>query len=175
VKINEIIAEAFQVTKNGTPILGQGAGKTWKNFAKSALMGANFTHRKNQNPEDDALIHQALTTLSLPEPGNNANAQTVGPTPPPPKEGTVQLVQAANGEQYFKAYSGTWHKKGATPADFSVGGTKITKPAEIEALDKLLPTAKLVGVKPDPKYPTGDAWVYDQRKTALLAKRGGKI
>ena len=87
-----------------------------------------------------------------------------------PAEGSVLLVKAANGEQYFKSYSGTWHLKGKTPNDFSVGGTKIVNPAEITALDALLSQAKLVGVKPATNEP-GNAWVYDERKTKLLNKR----
>jgi hypothetical protein len=96
------------------------------------------------------------------------------PQVPNPQEGSVLLVKAANGEQYFKSYKGTWHVKGAVPQEFSVGGTKITNPAQTTELDKLLPQAKLVGIKPDPKDNTGQAFLYDQRKTALLAKRSGK-
>jgi hypothetical protein len=90
-----------------------------------------------------------------------------------PEEGSVLLVQAANGDQYFKSFKGTWHLKGKAPNDFSVGGTKITNPADITALDALLPQAKLIGVKPATNEPS-DAWVYDERKTKLLARRGKK-
>jgi hypothetical protein len=108
-------------------------------------------------------------------------AKNTPPTPPTstpqvpnPQEGSVLLVTAANGEQYFKSYKGTWHVKGSVPQEFSVGGTKITDPSQITQLDKLLSQAKLIGVKPDPKDNTGQAFLYDQRKTALLAKRSGK-
>jgi hypothetical protein len=103
-----------------------------------------------------------------------AHATQPQPVAKLPAEGTVLLVTATNGQQYFKSYNGTWHAKGTIPQEFSVGGTKITNPAEISALDGLLPQAKLVGVKPDPKDNTGQAFLYDQRKTALLAKRRGK-
>ena len=89
-----------------------------------------------------------------------------------PQEGSVLLVKAANGEYYFKSYNGTWHLKGKAPDDFSVGGTKIANPADVTALDALLPKAQLVGIKPVPNEPP-TAWVYDQRKTALLNKRRG--
>lgn len=104
-----------------------------------------------------------------------AEPEVTPPAPiPNPQEGSVLLVSAPNGNSYFKTYKGTWHIKGKSATDFSVGGTKVTEPKDIEALDRLLSNAKLVGVKHDSKDPTGNAWVYDQRKTALLAKRSGK-
>ena len=85
-----------------------------------------------------------------------------------PPEGGVFLVKASNGNQYFKSYKGTWHNKGTVPDELSVGGTKITNPTEISALEALLPASQLVGVKPDPKDNTGQAYLIDRRKTAIL-------
>lgn len=116
-------------------------------------------------------IHQRDDELNVDDPIG------VSTTPlrqiPNPQEGSVLLIKADNGEQYFKSYTGTWHLKGTIPQEFSVGGTKITNPAEISVLDGLLSQAKLIGVKPDPKDNTGQAFLYDQRKTALLNKRRG--
>ena len=90
---------------------------------------------------------------------------------PNPEEGTVLQVTAANGLQYFKSYTGSWHQKGTNPNDFSVGGTKVTNPAETSVLDNLLSKAKKIAVKPDKTDRTGNAWVYDERRTKLLQKR----
>lgn len=149
-------------------------GKQSKQASWSAGKGDKEEYLKNyrdklRNIEIDKIkkIHQRDNELNVDDPTTTAQPQISNP-----QEGSVLLVKAANGEYYFKSYNGTWHLKGKAPDDFSVGGTKIANPADVTALDALLPKAQLVGVKPVPNEPP-TAWVYDQRKTALLNKRRG--
>lgn len=150
-KINDIIAEGWGTVASNLAkdFVGIDRDKPWINKTNA--------NKQFAQPSIDQAQAQADTRESMPN----------------PKEGSVLLVRAPNGEQYFKSYTGSWHLKGKLPADFSVGGTKITAPKDIAALDQLLPDATLVGVKPDPKNPNGDSWIYDKRNTALLAKRSG--
>ena len=137
---------------------------------------ANWTHSSgdkqaymSQYEKDIDQANRDYRTATTPVSGPES-ATTVAN----PKEGSVLLVSAPNGNTYFKTYTGSWHLRGKSATDYSVGGTKITATKDIDALDRLLPNAKVIGVKLDPRNPTGNAWVYDQRKTALLAKRSGK-
>lgn len=137
---------------------------------EKAIDQANRDYRTATNAPAIATQGQAQATGQF----KTNPARTTPQAPiPNPKEGSVLLVKAPNGEEYFKSYTGSWHQKGKMSTDFSVGGTKITEPKDIVALDRLVPNGKLVGVKLDPRDPTGNAWVYDKRNTALLAKRSG--
>jgi hypothetical protein len=163
VKINEVIAEGLYdfVSK-----LGQ--QKAQANWAKG---NADKTSYMADYEKQLGKIHQdyRAAVAGLETPTTSASEKA---TVPP--EGGVFLVKASNGNQYFKSYKGTWHNKGTVPDELSVGGTKITNPTEISALEALLPAAQLVGVKPDPKDNTGQAYLIDRRKTAILKKRYGK-
>ena len=133
--------------------------------------GGKKTPYMAQHEKDLARVHQTYRAATAQPDAPIDEPEVQIPNPP---EGAVLLVTAPNGNSYFKTYTGSWHIKGASATDFSVGGTKITEPKNTTVLDQLLPTAKLVGVKPDPRDASGNAWTYDQRKTALLAKRSGK-
>jgi hypothetical protein len=172
VKINDIIAESAydwfsklsQQSKQANWSAGKGNKEEYLKNYRNKLRDIEVDKIKK--------IHQRDNELNVYDP-TNVNTTTLRQIPNP-QEGSVLLVKAANGEQYFKSYTGTWHLKGTIPQEFSVGGTKITDPAEISVLDGLLSQAKLIGVKPDPKDNTGQAFLYDQRKTALLSRRSAK-
>jgi len=150
-------------------LTGIAQSKKQADWAKS---GGNRNAHMGHHEKELARIHQGYraATAGPDEPFTPSEEPQI----PNPQEGSVLLVTAPNGSTYFKTYTGSWHTKGQAAIDFSVGGTKVTAPKDIEVLDQLLPKAKLVGVKPNPRDASGNAWTYDQRKTALLAKRGGK-
>ena len=170
-----------EVTEGYWSTLGQGLARDLVGGAGSVnTQKSNLDKRKQDLQNRQAKLSQVQANLAGQQQANQQfktnparDKTTTEPlTVPNPKEGSVMLVKAANGEQYFKSYNGTWHLKGKAPDDYSVGGTQITNPADKLALDKLLPQAQLIGVKPATNEP-GDVWVYDKRKTLLLNKHRG--
>lgn len=62
-KINEIIAEAaFQITKNGKPIVGTGAGALWKNKLDKLKFGASLIKPPKPLPSDQVAQAQQAQT-----------------------------------------------------------------------------------------------------------------
>jgi hypothetical protein len=108
VKINEIIVEGW--------------GNVLKGLTKSVVGDVNY------DASQDA--------LSKATGGKIAQSQYQGPTAPSIQQGTVQLVKASNGQQYFKSYQGIWYEKHGLPDEYSITHP-VRAPKDIEVLDKL--------------------------------------
>jgi len=84
-----------------------------------------------------------------------------------PLEGQVILVKGPGGQEYFKSYKNKWYIKLGRLNEFDVTHP-VTKPEEIQTLEKLVPTGKRYPVVQDPEI--GNKFVLD-RKAMLSAVR----
>jgi hypothetical protein len=111
-------------------------------------------------------IHQRDDELNVDDPTDVTTPAQI----PNPQEGSVLLIKANNGQEYFKAYTGQWFNKPNTdPANEFKAINPIKDPKDIESLNNQSGAGRIVPVKPtDAQYPNN--WLLDQRRLKLANK-----
>lgn len=90
-----------------------------------------------------------------------------------PTQGSIFLVKSPEGMEYFKSHQGIWFEKpNSQEKYFASGALQIKDPVKTAALDRLLPQAQTIYVKPESQGDTINFIPDPTGRTArLFAKR----
>ena len=130
----------------------------WKNVGSGFVQGLTGIDAIRKTPLDSLGAQAPQLGQS---PANKTN----------PPQGTIFLIDIG-GMEYFKNYQGLWFEK-PDPAEryFASGALQIRDPLQTAKLDKLLPQAKMIYVKPQTP---GDDVVFIPDPSGRVAKLATK-